>query len=157
MLALVNSTLSTASPTTLPRLKFHIVSSDKAEAKTISILLKKRFGKRVEGKIRTYGLNEIGDQRLEGVKVWAGYRASSLSQVSYSLLHNFLDILCFSLTNRVRLLSQPIVFARYLIPSMLPNDVKRVIYLDQDVLVKKDLEELWEIDMEEYPIAAARK
>lgn len=52
------------------------------EAKTISTMLKRRFGKRVEGKIRTYGLNEVGDERLEGVKVWAGYRASSLSQVN---------------------------------------------------------------------------
>lgn len=40
---------------------------------------------------------------------------------------------------------------------MLPSDVTRVIYLDQDVLVKKDLEELWDIEMDGFPIAAARE
>lgn len=53
------------------------------------------------------------------------------------------------------MLSQPIVFARYLIPSLLPENVERVIYLDQDVLVQKDLAELWDVDMEGHPIAAA--
>lgn len=30
-----------------------------------------------------YGLLEMGEKRLEGVKVWAGYRAESLSQVRF--------------------------------------------------------------------------
>jgi lipopolysaccharide biosynthesis glycosyltransferase len=51
---------------------------------------------------------------------------------------------------------QPIVFARFLIPDLLPPEIDRVIYLDQDVLVLKDLTALWEINMDGYPIAAAR-
>lgn len=54
------------------------------------------------------------------------------------------------------LLRQPIVFARYVLQDLLPASVERVIYLDLDVLVQKDLAELWDIDMEGHPIAAAR-
>lgn len=53
-------------------------------------------------------------------------------------------------------LAKPIVFARYIIPSLLPESIERVIYLDQDVLVQKDLVDLWDLDMEGYPVAAAR-
>lgn len=84
LLALVNSTLTTASEETLPRLQFHIVSSDDAEAATILELLNDRFGDRVKDKLHPYGLAEFKDDRLEGVVVWAGYRAASLSQVSSS-------------------------------------------------------------------------
>lgn len=40
---------------------------------------------------------------------------------------------------------------------MLPSTISRVIYLDQDVLVKKDLADLWDMDLEGHPIAAARE
>lgn len=33
----------------------------------------------------------------------------------------------------------------------------RALYLDQDVLVQKDLAALWDIDLEGHPIAAARE
>ena len=49
------------------------------------------------------------------------------------------------------------MFARYLIPALLPLEVSRVIYLDQDVVVQGDLAELWAIDLEGKPLAAARE
>lgn len=52
---------------------------------------------------------------------------------------------------------QPIVFARYLVQDILPTTIERAIYLDQDVLVQKDLAPLWEIDLQGFPIAAARE
>ncbi|KAM0755306.1 nucleotide-diphospho-sugar transferase [Meredithblackwellia eburnea MCA 4105] len=130
LLALLNSTLSSSTPTTLSRLQFHVVSSDNAEARKVLRLLAGRFGEKVEGRLLGYGLKELGDHRLENVKVWAGYRSESLSK--------------------------PIVFARYVIPSLLPSTIDRVIYLDQDAIVVKDLQALWEVDMEGYPVAAAR-
>ncbi|KAL8281042.1 hypothetical protein RQP46_006721 [Phenoliferia psychrophenolica] len=130
LLALINSTLVNASPSTRTRLQFHIVSSDSAEAGQVIELLDERFGEQLEGRLTPYGLAETADERLEHVKVWAGYRSESLSK--------------------------PIVFARFLVPDLLAKDIDRVIYLDQDVLVLQDLAELWDIDLEGYPVAAAR-
>lgn len=52
--------------------------------------------------------------------------------------------------------SQPIVFARFMIPTLLPDTIDRVIYLDQDVIVLQDLAPLWDTDLEGKPLAAAR-
>lgn len=82
LLALVNSTFSSASDHSLPRLHFHIISSNQVEANEVAELLHSRFGARVEGKLSAYGLAEVGDERLEGVKVWGGYRSEQLSKVS---------------------------------------------------------------------------
>ena len=47
------------------------------------------------------------------------------------------------------------MFYRWLIPEVLPQ-YEKVIYLDCDILVKSDLQELFNIDLEEQTIAAAR-
>lgn len=52
--------------------------------------------------------------------------------------------------------AQPIVFARYLVPDILPKTIERVIYIDQDMLVLDDLAPLWSLDLEGYPLAGAR-
>ena len=44
-------------------------------------------------------------------------------------------------------------FSRYFIPSMV-KDEKRVIYLDVDIIVTKDIKLLYEQDLEGYPIGA---
>ena len=85
LLALVNSTLVTSSPATRDRLRFHIVSSDSREATQVVQLLNDRFGSTLGGKLTPYGLAEMHDDRLEHVKVWAGYRSESLSKVRPSL------------------------------------------------------------------------
>lgn len=81
LLALVNSTLVTATPATRARLQFHLVSSDRTEADQVVATLTERFASAVEGRISSYGLAEMADERLEHVKVWAGYRSESLSKV----------------------------------------------------------------------------
>lgn len=156
LLALVNSTLTTASGTSLPRLHFHIISSNQVEAHEVAELLRSRFGARVEGKLTAYGLAEVGDERLEGVKVWGGYRSEQLSKVS---LPKGSGRALRELTARRWLArrQQPIVFARYLVQDILPDHLERVIYLDQDVLVQKDLAPLWDIDLQGHPLAAARE
>lgn len=45
-------------------------------------------------------------------------------------------------------------YFRFLIPSMIPDEVHKILYLDVDIIVRGDLEELFEIDMEEYLFAA---
>ena len=46
-------------------------------------------------------------------------------------------------------------YYRLLLPSLLPN-VKKCIYLDCDVIVKKDLSDLYSIDIEGYYVAGVR-
>lgn len=41
------------------------------------------------------------------------------------------------------------------IPNILPDDVKKVIYIDCDLLVLDDIEKLWNFDMQNKPVAAA--
>ena len=39
--------------------------------------------------------------------------------------------------------------------ELLPEDVNRIIYLDADILVNVDIEKLWNLDLQGYPIGAA--
>ena len=41
------------------------------------------------------------------------------------------------------------------IPNILPDDVKKVIYIDCDLLVLDDIKKLWHFDMQNKPVAAA--
>lgn len=46
------------------------------------------------------------------------------------------------------------VFYRLLCAQLLPTDIDRILYLDCDTIVRKSLEDLWQLDMTNYPIAA---
>jgi lipopolysaccharide biosynthesis glycosyltransferase len=46
-------------------------------------------------------------------------------------------------------------YARFLIPSIVPQNVSKVLYLDSDVLVLDDLEPLWKTDLGGLAVAAA--
>ena len=45
-------------------------------------------------------------------------------------------------------------FYRFLIPYIFPHDFDRIIYLDSDVIVNMDIDELWQIDLGDKPLAA---
>ena len=45
-------------------------------------------------------------------------------------------------------------YYRLSISELLDVNIEKVIYLDCDVIVKKDIQVLWEIDLEDYPFAA---
>jgi lipopolysaccharide biosynthesis glycosyltransferase len=49
-----------------------------------------------------------------------------------------------------------VVYARLLIDRLLPPEVERIIYLDCDTMVRDRIEDLYDIDMQGYPIAAVR-
>lgn len=42
-----------------------------------------------------------------------------------------------------------------LAPAILPKDIDKIIYMDGDMLVRGNIEDLWEMDMEGYAMAAA--
>jgi lipopolysaccharide biosynthesis glycosyltransferase len=47
-------------------------------------------------------------------------------------------------------------FYRLLIPELLPNEFEKAIYLDCDLVVNGDLENLWQIDLKENYVLAAQ-
>lgn len=47
-------------------------------------------------------------------------------------------------------------FLRLLIPTLMPAQLRRILYLDSDVLVRSDLSPLWESDLCGMPVAAVR-
>ncbi|MBA0802569.1 hypothetical protein Gohar_012851 [Gossypium harknessii] len=51
-------------------------------------------------------------------------------------------------------LDQPLNYARIYLADMLPPDVKRVLYLDSDLVVVDDIVKLWEVDLEGKVLAA---
>ncbi|KAK7264555.1 hypothetical protein RJT34_32164 [Clitoria ternatea] len=51
-------------------------------------------------------------------------------------------------------LDQPLNYARIYLADTIPEDVKRVIYLDSDLVVVDDIAKLWSVDMEERVVAA---
>ncbi len=50
-----------------------------------------------------------------------------------------------------------IVYARLLFAQILPKDIKRLVYLDCDIYVRAPIEELAEMDMQGFPIAAVQE
>ena len=47
-------------------------------------------------------------------------------------------------------------YFRLLVGTLLPHTVERAIYLDADVIVEHDLGQLWQLDLDRHPIAAAQ-
>lgn len=48
------------------------------------------------------------------------------------------------------------IYFRYLLPEIIPIEINKVLYLDSDTIVIKDLKPLWDFDITRYPIAAAQ-
>ncbi|KAL6532298.1 putative galacturonosyltransferase-like 4 [Orobanche gracilis] len=51
-------------------------------------------------------------------------------------------------------LDQPLNYARIYMSDILPNSVKRVIYLDSDIIVVDDIAKLWRVDLGDKVLAA---
>lgn len=45
-------------------------------------------------------------------------------------------------------------YARFLIPEILPSSISRVLYLDSDIVVLKDIAELYDQDLGHFPLGA---
>ncbi|KAE8735998.1 putative galacturonosyltransferase-like 4 [Hibiscus syriacus] len=51
-------------------------------------------------------------------------------------------------------LDQPLNYARIYLADILPADVKRVLYLDSDLVVFDDVKKLWDVEMGDKVLAA---
>lgn len=47
-------------------------------------------------------------------------------------------------------------FYKFLIPQILGEDIEKIIYLDSDIIVNLDINELWQIELEDHPTAAVK-
>lgn len=45
-------------------------------------------------------------------------------------------------------------FYRLMIDSIVPNDIPRIIYLDADTIINRDIKECYSVDMKNFPLAA---
>lgn len=50
----------------------------------------------------------------------------------------------------------PIIYSRLLIPGLLPKDVRKVLYLDSDIVATEDVSELWDTDMRQKSLLAVQ-
>ena len=46
------------------------------------------------------------------------------------------------------------MFYRFFIPHILPQDVEKLLYLDSDIIVNLDIEEFWQIELDDKPFGA---
>ncbi|XP_071721384.1 probable galacturonosyltransferase-like 4 [Rutidosis leptorrhynchoides] len=51
-------------------------------------------------------------------------------------------------------LDEPLNYARIYLPDIIPANVKRIIYLDSDLVVVDDIEKLWRVDLQDKVLAA---
>ena len=107
-------------------LHFHLVTTDEPSKQFLESRVRAVFP---DLSVDVVVLNAATGHELPASTVWAQYRSAALSK--------------------------PIVYARYLFPDCFPS-LRRVLYLDQDVLVVGDIGELWRVDMQGFPIAAVR-
>ncbi|MBR0061845.1 MAG: hypothetical protein IJP68_10250, partial [Selenomonadaceae bacterium] len=42
---------------------------------------------------------------------------------------------------------------KFLISKVIPIEIQKIIYLDADIIVNLDIAELWQVDLDEYPLA----
>ena len=42
---------------------------------------------------------------------------------------------------------------RFLIPNVIPNELKKIIYLDSDIIVNLDIQEFWQVNLGDSPLA----
>jgi len=90
------------------------------------------------------GIGETNRQRLQGI---AGEHSCNLTFLSVEHIEQKLNLQGAAFTISVA------SYARLFMPSLLPPEVEKLLYLDCDTLVADSLEELWNTPLEDYYIA----
>eukprot|EP01135_Chromosphaera_perkinsii_P005778 Nk52_evm3s361 gene=Nk52_evmTU3s361 len=126
MIGVLNSTYSEASDK--GRLKFHVMTIDEENVRLLTESFEKYLPTGLTQAIEYSIFPEKYAKELK-VKVYVALRAGNLDK--------------------------PIVYARYFFHKIF-QDLDKVIYMDNDVVVKRDIVPMWEIDIGDKPIAAAR-
>ena len=47
-------------------------------------------------------------------------------------------------------------YFRLLLPELLPNNINKILYLDSDIIIQGDVQELWNTNLNNLPLAAVR-
>ena len=66
----------------------------------------------------------------------------------YNIKENFLNNM--PVNNRFR----KSIYYRLLMANILPSDINKILYLDSDIIVRGDIEELWNYDISNYTLGA---
>ncbi|GLT42567.1 hypothetical protein SLA2020_165590 [Shorea laevis] len=94
--------------------------------------------------------------------LWVRYEPDVLASIKSTFPYLHFNVFRFD-SNRVRgkisksirqALDQPLNYARIYLADILPPHVKRIIYLDSDLVVVDDIGNLWEVDLEGKVLAA---
>lgn len=92
-------------------------------------------------------ISQLNKQRLHSVVV--GFRNAQLAWIDFA---EWKDSLHLNMEWNISLSS----YARLFLCSMLPDNVDKVLYLDCDVLITGSLDNLWDTDITDYPLAAVQ-
>ncbi|KAB5544000.1 hypothetical protein DKX38_012112 [Salix brachista] len=101
-------------------------------------------------------------ENMEFHFLWSRFEREVFSSIKSTFPYLNFKVYRFD-SNRVRgkisksirqALDQPLNYARIYLADIIPSDVKRVIYLDSDLVVVDDIAKLWEVDLEEKVLAA---
>lgn len=95
--------------------------------------------------IYIFGLN-ITEENAQSLQAFAQTYGQKLTLIALNAIETYYDF-SFS-TNGWH----PIVLARLLVSRLLPDSVKRIIYLDGDTIVRGSLKRMWETDMGGKPL-----
>lgn len=94
--------------------------------------------------------------------LWARYQPDIMSNIKSAFPYLNFRVYRFD-PNRVRgkisksirqALDQPLNYARIYLTDIIPTDIKRIIYLDSDLVMVDDIKKLWGVELDEKALAA---
>lgn len=97
------------------------------------------------------GMQEASVEKLKQIGGRAYARPVSLSFLPFDIVGAMQPVF-----EVVDLVYHPQCFATFFLTDLLPEECERVIFLDCDVLVRRSIFDLWQVDLGAHSIAAAR-
>lgn len=122
------------------------LASDENYAKYMAVTMTSIFTNTeefIEFYILDGGITDETKKKFEELKSIKQNFSMEFIKVEMSLFENFPTVAHFSAN----------MYSRFLIPDLKP-EINKAIYMDVDVIVNGDIKELFNIDLENYPIAA---
>ncbi len=122
------------------------LASDENYAKYMAVTMTSIFTNTeefIEFYILDGGITDETKKKFEDLKLIKQNFSIEFIKVDMSLFENFPTVAHFTAS----------MYSRFLIPDLKP-EINKAIYMDVDVIVNGDIKELFNIDLENYPIAA---
>jgi lipopolysaccharide biosynthesis glycosyltransferase len=125
-----------------------VAAADDAYAMPLAVTIRSAIerlapGRRMDVNILNGGLTAHTQERLH--RSWAAphvavkFLEPPIEQIADLKIENHLNL---------------VTYLRLFMPQLLPREQKKVIFLDADMLVQKDLGRLWDVELGDAPIAA---